>query len=92
MDALDRANEIRTKRAHLKKDLKAGRLSIYPYIMDPPAWVCTMHLFDLMMALPKYGRVKVNRILVQCRISPSKTVEGLSERQRGEILSHLRRT
>ena len=27
---------------------------------------------------PKYGRVKVNKVLTQCRISPSKTIGGLS--------------
>jgi hypothetical protein len=44
-----------------------------------------------LLAVPKYGRVKVNRILTQCRISPSKTVGGLSERQRNELISFLRR-
>jgi len=49
-----------------------------------------MKVFDLILACPKYGRVKVNKILVQCRISPSKTVGGLSQRQRAEIVSMLR--
>ena len=40
---------------------------------------------------PKYGRVKVNRILTHCRISPSKTIGGLSERQRNELVRLLRR-
>lgn len=91
MDALGRANEIRTTRADLKKDLKAGKVSIINYILDPPEWLLTAKMFDLLIATPKYGRVKVNRILTQCRISPSKTVGGLSERQRGEIVSYLRR-
>ena len=30
----------------------------------------------MLMAVPKYGRVKTNRILNQCRISPSKTIGG----------------
>lgn len=91
MDALKRANEIRTKRAKLKKDLKAGRITIHGLILDPPEWLATAHLFDFLLAVPKYGRVKVNRILVQTRISPSKTVGGLSERQRREVVSYLRR-
>ena len=32
----------------------------------------------MLLAVPKYGRVKVNKILQQCRISPSKTIGGLS--------------
>ncbi len=90
MDALKRANEIRTQRASLKRDLKAGRRQIQGLLLDPPEYLLTAKVFDLLLAVPKYGRVKVNRILTQCRISPSKTIGGLSERQRGELVSYLR--
>src|SRR5213083_1100785 len=91
MEALKRANDIRTRRARLKRDLKAGRASIHSLLLDPPEYLETAKVFDLLLAVPKYGRVKVNRILTQCRISPSKTVGGLSERQRGELVTFLRR-
>ena len=91
MDALKRANDIRTRRASLKRDLKAGRVHIHGLLLDPPEYLETAKVFDLLLAVPKYGRVKVNRILTQCRISPSKTVGGLSERQRNELVSFLRR-
>lgn len=91
MKALKHANEIRTSRAQLKRDLKAGRRSIHNLLLAPPDDVETMKLFDLLLAVPKYGRVKTNKILQVCRISPSKTVGGLSQRQRSEIVSMLRR-
>jgi S13-like protein len=91
MEALQRANEIRTKRAQLKRDLKGGRHSIHQLLLDPPDFVETAKVFDMLLAVPKYGRVKANKILQQCRISPSKTIGGLSERQRGELVSLLRR-
>ena len=91
MDALKRANEIRTRRAGLKRELKAGRVQIHGLLLDPPEYLQTAKVFDLLLAVPKYGRVKVNRILTQCRISPSKTIGGLSERQRGELVTYLRR-
>ena len=91
MEALKRANDIRTARAKLKKDLKAGRSSIHSILLDPPEYVLTAKVFDMLLAVPKYGRVKTNRILNQCRISPSKTIGGLSERQRAELVSQLRR-
>ncbi len=47
-------------------------------------------VFDMILAVPKYGRVKANKILTQCRISPSKTIGGLSERQRAELVTLLR--
>ena len=91
MEALQRANRIRTRRAQLKKDLKAGRVSIHSLLLEPPEFVLTAKVFDMLLAVPKYGRVKVNRILTHCRISPSKTIGGLSERQRNELVSYLRR-
>ncbi|HEV2058548.1 MAG TPA: integration host factor, actinobacterial type [Solirubrobacteraceae bacterium] len=91
LDALDRANHIRTRRATLKKDLKAGRCSIHTLLLEPPEYIMTAKVFDMLLAVPKYGRVKVNKVLTQCRISPSKTIGGLSERQRNELVRLLRR-
>src|SRR3954471_21506654 len=91
MDALQRANEIRTRRAQLKRDLKAGRTSIHSLLLNPPEYLETAKVFDMLLAVPKYGRVKVNKILTACRISPSKTIGGLSERQRTELVASLRR-
>ncbi len=91
MDALSRANDIRTSRAQLKRDLKAGRATIHGLLLDPPTYVETAKVFDMLLAVPKYGRVKVNKVLTQCRISPSKTIGGLSERQRSELVTLLRR-
>jgi hypothetical protein len=91
MDALQRANEIRSRRAQLKRDLKAGRASIHKLLLDPPEWVETAKVFDMLLAVPKYGRVKANKILTTCRISPSKTIGGLSQRQRDELIASLRR-
>jgi S13-like H2TH domain len=91
MDALQRANLIRMQRAQLKRDLKAGRHTIQDLLLEPPDFVETAKVFDMLLAVPKYGRVKVNKVLQQCRISPSKTIGGLSQRQRTELVSMLRR-
>jgi hypothetical protein len=91
MDALQRANLIRMRRAQLKRDLKAGRQTIQDLLLEPPEFVETAKVFDMLLAVPKYGRVKVNKVLQQCRISPSKTIGGLSQRQRTELVSMLRR-
>ena len=91
MEALQRANLIRSQRAQLKRDLKAGRTPISDLLLKPPDYLLTAKVFDLLLAVPKYGRVKVNKILSQCRISPSKTLGGLSERQRNELVALMRR-
>ena len=90
LEALRRANDIRSKRAQLKRDLKGNKVKIQTLLMDPPEYVQTAKVIDMLMAVPKYGRVKTNRILNQCRISPSKTIGGLSERQRAELVAQLR--
>lgn len=90
MDALRRANEIRVKRAQLKKDLKTGRVHVEEILKDPPDYVGTAKVFDMLMAVPKFGRVKAGRFLNQCRISQSKTVAGLSDRQREELVNLFR--
>ena len=86
MEALKRANDIRVRRARLKKDLKDGRAQIEEILTDPPEFVSTAKVFDMLMAVPKFGRVKAARFLNTCRISQSKTVGGLSERQRAELV------
>lgn len=91
MDALESANEIRTYRANLKKDIKAQRVSIVDLLLNPPDEIETMKIFDLLLVVPKMGRVKANKVLLQCRISPSKTIGGMSERQRDEVIAMMAR-
>ncbi|MGB0091503.1 MAG: integration host factor, actinobacterial type [Solirubrobacteraceae bacterium] len=91
MDALGRANEVRALRAQLKRDLKARRVSIGALLLDPPRYLETAKVFDMLLALPKVGRVKATKILQICRVSFSKTFGGLSERQRAELAGRLHR-
>ena len=41
MEALKRANDIRVRRAKLKKDLKDGRVGIEAILLEPPEYVST---------------------------------------------------
>jgi hypothetical protein len=89
LDALGKANEVRSRRATLKGDLKKGAVTIKDVLAAPPEYLLTAKVADVLMAAPKCGRVKTAKILEQCRISPSKTVGGLSERQRAELLAYF---
>src|ERR1700683_5658955 len=89
MEALQRANDVRSRRAQLKRDLKAGRQPIHELLLEPPEYLETAKVFDLLLAVPKYGRVKVSKILSQCKISTSKTVGGLSERPRAALAAMI---
>ncbi len=89
MEALQKANEIRSRRAQLKKELKNGDIHIVDVLRNPPEYVQTAKVLDLLLVVPKYGRVKATKVLTRCRISPAKTVVGLSERQRIELIEAL---
>jgi hypothetical protein len=89
LEALQKANGIRSERARLKRALKSGEVDICDVLLEPPDYVHTAKVFDLIMAVPKYGRVKTGKILDRCRVSPSKTVAGLTPRQRRELVDHL---
>jgi hypothetical protein len=80
---------VRRQRAQLKRDLKTGRCAIEELLLDPPAFVLTAKVADLLLALPKYGPVKVDKLLRRCRIAPAKTIGGLSPRQCNELAALL---
>jgi ribosomal protein S13 len=45
-----------------------------------------MVVFDVLMAMPKIGRTKATGVLRSKGVSPTKTLGGLTERQRSEVL------
>ena len=89
--ALARANAIRVKRAGLKRDLKAGDRQLADVLQRPAEWVLTAKVHDLLLCVPGVGAVKAAKLLQQCRVSGSKTVGGLSDRQRSELIALLRK-
>jgi hypothetical protein len=89
-EALTRANEVRSARGQLKEELQHGRGDLAPLIEDPPSFLRAARISDILRALPGYGPVKVEKLLTACRISPSKTVAGLTPRQRKELAQALK--
>jgi hypothetical protein len=87
--ALREANRIRMYRSQVKRRIKAGTQSATALLIDPPADLATMKALDLLLATPSVGRVRANRALTRCRISPSKTLGGMTDRQRRELLQAL---
>lgn len=49
----------------------------------------TAKVADLLLAVPRHGPVKVDKLLRRCRIAPTKTIGGLSQRQRDELAALL---
>jgi hypothetical protein len=88
---LEQANEVRTARAKLKRELASGKIELVQILADPPACVRTARIRDVLLVVPKIGSVRAGRILAQCRIAHSKTLGGLTDRQRGELINLFRR-
>lgn len=91
LNALARANAVRADRARLKRDLKAGRCSVVDLLSAPAEDLGTMKVFELLVAAPKIGRVKAGNLLARGRVSPTKTIGGMTERQRLELVAMLGR-
>ena len=88
-EALALANEVRLQRAALKAQLKRGELSVVVLIEDPPHYLASARIAELLKALPAYGPIKVERLLSSCQVSPRKTIAGLNDRQRRELIAVL---
>lgn len=87
--ALDQANRIRSSRAHLKRCLRTDPEDARRVIAAPTADYRTMRLRDLLVALPHMGPSRVDYWMRMERISPLKTLAGLTYRQREAALEFV---
>ena len=88
--ALGKANEVRVARARLKQRLREGGDRIEHVLAEPPECVATASVFDLLVAVPKIGPVRAGRLLGTARVRQTKTIGGLTDRQRADLIKLLR--
>lgn len=79
--ALLRANEIRSIRAQLKQDVRAGLLSALDVMRDPPEGAANLPVGDLILSVPGVGKTKARKALRRVGISPAKPIGSLTARQ-----------
>jgi hypothetical protein len=89
--ALRKANEIRFRRARLKREISSLRQSeglarVAEVILDPPPELDTMRVLELLTAVWGVGQTKAAAAFTRTRMSHSKTIGGLSKRQRYELV------
>lgn len=89
MTALEQANRTRIERAALKRDLREGRVRLEAILLEPPACARRAEVRQLLLAVPGIGKGKAQRLLLVCRIAETKTVQGLTERQRTTLVRLL---
>lgn len=98
MKSLERANRIRTARADLKDAVYEDHAwdLLIAVIRDEEApgiitrdQLSTMKVYDLLVVAPTIGRVKALKVINSIPASPSKTIGGLSPRQRAAFVMEL---
>lgn len=87
--ALERANEIRVARARLKRAIGAGGIDAIATLRQPPDFAAGMRVRDLLQAIPTVGEVKAKRLMNRAAVAYSKTLGGLTGRQRGALVALL---
>jgi hypothetical protein len=89
MEALLLANEVRMERAQDKRDIRAGKLDARTILRDPPVHWHSAKILDLLLEMPKIGRVKANRWLKMEAISPLRRLEQFTPSQRERLARHI---
>lgn len=94
---LQRANELRLARAAVRRDLRGpgqtcrmACVKAADYFLESPECLATMPAYDLLVTIRKFPRRSAQRALAYAQASEGRTVEELSERQRGRLAGWLR--
>ncbi len=91
LQALARANEIRSARAALKREIKAKRCRVHEFLSEPPDYLHTLAIRDFLGWTPNWGNYHTDKTLKAAKVLPWRTIGELSEHQREslvEVLTH----
>lgn len=89
LQSLGRANQIRRMRATDKQLIAERSIDARQIIANPPAYWSAARVAVLLLALPAVGHTKAERFLIECGISPSRTIEGLTDLQREKLIKRI---
>ena len=89
MQALELANRVRLARATLKRRVGTGELEAAEVVVKCPWEAESMPIMDLLMSQRRGGRTRCRKFLTSIRMSETKTVGSLTERQRHTLAALL---
>jgi hypothetical protein len=90
MQALERANAVRLKRADLKRRIADGRMSAADVILDLPWEATSWPVGELLTSQRRWGSIRAHKLLAGLHISETRPVGDLTERQRRVLAAELR--
>lgn len=90
LEALKKAQEMRSKRAELRIQLKQGNLSLQEVLEQADDEVIgRMRVTYLLQSLPQVGKVTSEKVMKEIGINENRRVQGLGTRQKDELLKRL---
>ncbi|HHU61007.1 MAG TPA: integration host factor [Natronincola sp.] len=90
MDALKKAQEMRSKRAEVRSKLKSGSLTLNDILASADDEVISrMRVTYLLQSLPQVGKVTSEKIMREIGINENRRVQGLGTRQKEQLLKRL---
>jgi hypothetical protein len=89
LQALQRANRVRLARAELKRRIADGEVTAAEVILTSPWEASSMAIGDVLMSQRRWGGTRCRKFLAMFRISETKTVGSLTERQRHALAAQL---
>lgn len=88
--ALQKAQQIRSKRMEVRKQLKAGKLFLKDVLSEPENEVyAKMRVKYLLESLPQVGKITTKKIMEEIGIDEARRVQGLGSRQQAQLLERL---
>lgn len=90
MQALERANAVRLKRAALKRRIADGHLSAAEVILDLPWEARNWPVGEVLTSQRRWGSIRARKLLTGLHISEKRPVGELTDRQRRLLAGTLR--
>jgi hypothetical protein len=89
LQALARANQVRLARADLKRRVAENRISAADVFLHAPWEAASMTVADVLMSQRRWGTARCHKFLFALRISETRTVGSLTQRQRHALAQRL---
>ena len=91
MKALEKANTIKLGRSKIRRDLFNGDIHITDVILDIPESIHSATLFEILIAMKSWGRVRALKLIQETGCTEFTTMDHLTNRQRCLLISKLHR-
>ncbi|MBR5328578.1 MAG: integration host factor [Firmicutes bacterium] len=88
-NALKKAQEMRSQRMALRKELKAGKVTLAEVLKREDEIVTRMKVKYLLESLPNVGKITAASLMEEIGINESRRIQGLGKRQMAMLLEKL---